>query len=54
MARFLLRSLFSTVATLLLVSLLLWALLEVASTDVTVKLLGVFATTEQRASYPPK
>ena len=51
MARFLLRSLFSTVATLLLVSVLLWALLEVASTDVTVKLLGVFATTEQRASF---
>jgi len=51
MARFLVRGLFSTVATLFLVSGLLWTLLEVASGDVTVKLLGVFATTEQRASF---
>lgn len=34
-----------------LVSVLLWLLLEVATGDVTVKLLGVFATPEQRASY---
>ena len=51
MVRFLVRSFFSTVVTLFLVSGLLWALLEVASGDVTVKLLGVFATAEQRASF---
>ncbi len=51
MARFLVRSLLSTIVTLLLVSVLLWGLLEVASSDVTVKLLGVFATAEQRASF---
>ena len=51
MARFLLRSLLSTTVTLLLVSVFLWGLLEVASTDVTIKLLGVFATAEQRASF---
>ena len=51
MPRFLLRSLFSTIATMFLVSILLWLLLEVATGDVTVKLLGVFATPEQRASY---
>ncbi|CUS02201.2 putative ABC transporter permease protein [Candidatus Promineifilum breve] len=51
MARFLLRSVLSTLVTMLLVSVLLWLLLDIAAGDVTVKLLGVFATTEQRASY---
>ncbi len=51
MARFLIRSLLSTVVTMFLVSVLLWALLEVATGDVTVKILGVFSTAEQRASY---
>lgn len=51
MARFLFRSLISTFVTMFLVSVLLWLLLEVASNDVTVKLLGVFSTPEQRASY---
>lgn len=51
MARFLVRSLISTIVTMFLVSILLWALLDIAAGDVTIKLLGVFATTEQRASY---
>ncbi len=51
MARFLVRSLISTVVTMFLVSVLLWVLLEVATGDVAVKLLGVFSTPEQRASY---
>jgi peptide/nickel transport system permease protein len=34
-----------------LVSVLLWMLLDVGTGDVTVKILGVFATPEQRASY---
>ena len=51
MPRFLLRSLFSTIATMFLVSIVLWLLLEVATGDVTIKLLGVFSTPEQRASY---
>ena len=51
MARFLLRSIISTFVTMFLVSVLLWVLLEVATGDVAVKLLGVFSTPEQRASY---
>jgi peptide/nickel transport system permease protein len=51
MTRFLFRSLISTLITMFLVSILLWLLLEVATGDVTVKLLGVFSTPEQRASY---
>ena len=51
MARFLVRSILSTLVTMFLVSVLLWGLLEVATGDVTVKLLGVFSTPEQRASY---
>ncbi len=51
MARFLLRSLISTLVTIFLVSLALFFLLEVGSGDVTIKILGVFATEEQRASY---
>jgi len=51
MARFLVRSLISTVVTMLLVSITLFALLEVGSGDIALKLLGVFSTEAQRASY---
>lgn len=50
MARFLLRGLFSTVITMLLVSLALFFLMEAGGRDVTVRILGVFSTPEQRAS----
>ncbi|MFQ5577396.1 MAG: ABC transporter permease, partial [Anaerolineae bacterium] len=45
------RSVVSTIITMLLVSMALFFLLEVGSGDITVKILGVFATPEQRASY---
>jgi peptide/nickel transport system permease protein len=51
MARFILRSIVSTIVTMLLVSLALFFLIEVGSGDITVKILGVFSTPEQRASY---
>lgn len=51
MARFLVRSLVSTIVTMLLVSIALFFLLEVGTGDITIKLLGVFSTEEQRASY---
>ncbi|MCB0197253.1 MAG: ABC transporter permease, partial [Anaerolineae bacterium] len=51
MARFIIRSLVSTVITLIIVSIALFLLLEVGSGDITVKILGVFSTPEQRASY---
>jgi len=51
MARFIIRSLISTIITMLLVSMALFLLLEVASGDVTVKILGIESTPEQRASY---
>ncbi len=51
MARFIIKSIISTIVTMLLVSIALFLLLEVGSGDVTVKILGVFSTTEQRASY---
>jgi peptide/nickel transport system permease protein len=51
MARFLVRSITSTAITMALVSIFLFFLLEVGSGDVTVKILGVFATPDQRASY---
>ena len=51
MARFLTRSIISTIVTMFLVSVALFFLLEVGSGDVTVKILGVFSTPEQRASY---
>lgn len=51
MARFLVRSVFSSVITMLLVSVALFLLIEVGSGDITVKILGVFSTPEQRASY---
>ncbi|MGD9405634.1 MAG: ABC transporter permease, partial [Anaerolineae bacterium] len=51
MARFIIRSLFSTIVTMLLVSLLLFVLIDVGSGDITVKILGIESTPEQRASY---
>jgi peptide/nickel transport system permease protein len=50
-ARFLVRSAISTVITMFLVSVILWLFLDIGTGDVTIKLLGVFATPEQRASY---
>jgi peptide/nickel transport system permease protein len=51
MARFLINSLISTVVTMLLVSVLLFVLLEIGTGDITVKILGVFSTPEQRQSF---
>jgi len=51
MARFIIRSIISTIVTLLLVSIALFLLVEVGSGDIAVKILGVFSTPEQRASY---
>ena len=51
MARFIIRSIISTIVTMLLVSILLFVLIEVGSGDITVKILGVCSTPEQRASY---
>ena len=51
MARFIIRSIISTIITMLLVSIALFLLIEVGSGDITVKILGVFSTPEQRASY---
>lgn len=51
MARFIIRSLLSTVITMLLVSITLYFLLEVGSGDITIKILGIESTQEQRASY---
>ena len=50
MARFLVRNLFSMAVTMLIVSMVLFFVLEIAGGDVTVRLLGVFATPEQRDS----
>ena len=50
MARFLLRGLFSTVITMLIVSLALFFLMEAGGGDVTIRILGVFSTPEQRES----
>jgi peptide/nickel transport system permease protein len=51
MARFLFRSVISTIVTMLLVSVALFFLVEAGSGDITVKLLGIESTAEQRASY---
>ena len=51
MARFIIRSIISTLVTMLLVSIALFILIEIGSGDISVKILGVFATPEQRASY---
>ncbi len=50
MARFLIRSVASTLVTMLLVSIAVFFLLEVGGGDVTVRILGIFVTPEQRAS----
>lgn len=51
MTRFLVRSILSAIVTMFLVSATLFFLLEVGSGDVSIKILGVFSTEEQRASY---
>lgn len=51
MARFIMRSIVSTIVTVLLVSIALFFLLEVGTGDVALKILGVFSTEEQRASF---
>jgi peptide/nickel transport system permease protein len=51
MARFLIRSFISTIITILLVSITLFILLEVGTGDIALKILGVFSTEEQRASF---
>ncbi len=50
MARFIVRSLLSTIVTMLLVSVALFFLLEASGRDITVRILGVFSTEEQRNS----
>ena len=45
------RSVISTIVTILLISIGLFTLIEVGSGDISVKILGVFSTPEQRASY---
>ncbi len=50
MARFLIRSVISTVVTMLVVSILLFFLIEIGGKDVTIQILGVFATPEQKES----
>lgn len=51
MARFIIRSLISTIITMLLVSIALFFLLEVGTGDIAIKILGVFSTEAQRESY---
>lgn len=53
MARFFIKSIISTIVTMLLVSLVLFFLLEASSTkeDLVEKMLGVFVTPEQNASF---
>ncbi len=51
MARFLIRTITSTLVTMILVSALLFTLMEVLGRSVSVQVLGVFATEEQYASY---
>lgn len=50
MAKFLLRGLLSTVVTMFIVSLALFFLMEASGRDVTVRILGIFSTPEQRES----
>ncbi len=51
MARFLIRSVISTIITMLIVSASLFTLMEVVGRKVSVQILGVFATPESLASY---
>ncbi len=50
MARFLVRSLISTIITMLLVSIALFIMLEVGGRDIATRILGIESTEEQRAS----
>ncbi len=51
MARFLIRSVISAIVTMILVSVILFVLLESRTENVAIRILGVFATEEQIASY---
>lgn len=51
MAQFLVRSIISTMVTMLIVSVTLFTLMEVVGRKVSVQILGVFATPESLASY---
>lgn len=51
MVSFILRSVVSTIITMLIVSITLFFLLEVGGGDITVRILGIESTPEQRASY---
>jgi peptide/nickel transport system permease protein len=51
MARFLIRSVISTLITMLIVSAALFTLMEIVGRKVSVQILGVFATPESLASY---
>lgn len=51
MTRFILRSVFSAIITMLVVSLLLFFMVEYGRGDVTIKILGIESTVEQRESY---
>jgi peptide/nickel transport system permease protein len=51
MARFIIRSILSTIVTMLLVSIMLFWMLEVGGGDITIRILGIESTAEQRASY---
>lgn len=51
MARFIIKSIVSTVITLLLVSMSLFFFAELAGGDISLKILGVFSTPEQRQSF---
>lgn len=50
MARFIIRTIISTITTMFLVSLLLFFLIEIGGGDVTIKILGIESTPEQRES----
>lgn len=51
MARFIIKSIVSTIITLLLVSMALFFFAELAGGDIALKILGVFSTPEQRQSF---
>ena len=51
MARFIIKSIVSTIITLFLVSISLFFLTEVGGGDIALKILGVFSTPEQRQSF---
>jgi len=51
MARFVVRSIISTIVTLFLVSIALFFLMEVGSGDIAVRILGIYSTPEQRTSF---